>query len=143
MVGKFTEPVDSEAMSGFSDRALPRAAGSRPRPPVENCTIIPGQCRRTPSCTWANRAGSEAGLSSGLRTWMCTSEAPASYASRVLSTCSAGVVGTAGLSFLRGTDPVIATAMTTGSMVYPFLRAMGGHGTGHVLRQPDMRPLQP
>ena len=28
-----------------------------------------------------------------------------------ISICSAGVTGTAGLSFLRGTDPVIATAM--------------------------------
>jgi hypothetical protein len=27
------------------------------------------------------------------------------------------VTGTAGLSFLRGTEPVIATAMTTGFMV--------------------------
>jgi len=32
----------------------------------------------------------------------------------VLSICSAGVIGTAGLSFLRGTDPVIATETTTG-----------------------------
>ena len=32
----------------------------------------------------------------------------------VLSICSTGVIGTAGLSFLRGTDPVIATETTTG-----------------------------
>ena len=32
------------------------------------------------------------------------------------SICSAGVTGTAGLSFLRGTDPVIATAMIIGVM---------------------------
>src|SRR5438552_15729588 len=47
---------------------------------------------------------------------MCTSDAPASKASWVDSTCSGTVTGTAGLSFLRGTEPVIATAMTTGLM---------------------------
>ena len=77
---------------------------------------MPGQWRRTPSCTWANRAGSLDGLSSGLRTWMWTRVAPASKAAWVLSTCSVGVVGTAGLSALRGTDPVMATAMTTGDI---------------------------
>jgi hypothetical protein len=41
--------------------------------------------------------------------------APASNASWVLSICSAGVVGKAGLSRLRGTEPVMATAMTTES----------------------------
>jgi hypothetical protein len=30
------------------------------------------------------------------------------------SICSSGVTGTAGLSFLRGSAPVIATVMTTG-----------------------------
>src|SRR5712692_10121991 len=48
---------------------------------------------------------------------MWTSEAPASNASCVDSICSAVVIGTAGLSRLRGTEPVIATAMTTGLMV--------------------------
>src|SRR4051812_8452752 len=47
---------------------------------------------------------------------MCTRVAPASNASCVDSICSVGVTGTAGLSFLRGTDPVIATAITTGSI---------------------------
>jgi hypothetical protein len=28
------------------------------------------------------------------------------------------MIGTAGLSFLRGTEPVIATATTTGSMLF-------------------------
>jgi hypothetical protein len=78
LAGKFTEPVASDAMSGLRPSMAPRAACSRPRPPVENWMIMPGQCLRTPSCTWANRAGSELGDSSGLRTWMCTSEAPAS-----------------------------------------------------------------
>jgi hypothetical protein len=32
------------------------------------------------------------------------------------SICSAGVIGTAGLSRFRGTEPVMATAMTTGFM---------------------------
>ena len=44
MVGKLTEPVESEAMSGLRYSAQPRAEGSRPRPPVENWTIMPGQC---------------------------------------------------------------------------------------------------
>ena len=68
MAGKFTDPVASEAMSGLRWSALPRAEGSRPRPPVENCTIMPGQCLRTPACTAANSAGSDEELSSGLRT---------------------------------------------------------------------------
>ena len=45
---------------------------------------------------------------------MCTSVAPASNAACVLSICCAGVTGTAGLSAVRGTDPVMATAITTG-----------------------------
>src|SRR4051794_35150895 len=114
MVGKFTEPVDSDAISGFRYRALPRAAWSRPRPPVENWTIIPGQCLLIPSWTWANSLGSEDEDSSGLRTWICAMVAPASKASWVDSICSDGVTGNAGLSFFRGTEPVIATVITTG-----------------------------
>jgi hypothetical protein len=60
------------------------------------------------------RSGLDDDVSSSFRTWMCTSEAPASNASWVDSTCSAGVIGTAGLSRLRGTEPVIATAITMG-----------------------------
>src|SRR6478735_467760 len=48
---------------------------------------------------------------------MWTRDAPASNASCVDSTCSATVIGTAGLSVLRGTEPVIATARTTGLML--------------------------
>jgi hypothetical protein len=114
MVGKLTEPVASDAISGFRYRALPRALGSRPRPPVENWMIIPGQCLRTPSWTQANSSGSEDEDSSGFRTWICTIVAPASKASWVDSICSSGVTGSAGLSFLRGTEPVIATAIGTG-----------------------------
>ena len=76
--------------------------------------IMPGQCRRMPSCTSANSSGLDEGVSSGLRTWMWARDAPASNASWVDSICSAGVTGTAGLSFLRGTEPVIATATTMG-----------------------------
>src|SRR6185437_13737739 len=127
LVAKFTDPVASDAMSGLRYSIAPRAAWSRPRPPVENCTIIPGQCLRTPSCTRPYSSGAELGVSSGLRTWTCTSEAPASYASCVDSICSAGVTGTAGLSFLRGCDPVIATVMMTGSaLIGRVLRALRG-----------------
>src|ERR1051326_6454034 len=48
---------------------------------------------------------------------MWTSDAPASNASCADSISSDVVIGTAGLSRLRGTDPVIATAMTTGRIV--------------------------
>src|SRR3954470_21909301 len=86
-----------------------------------------------PSWTCANRLGSEDDDSSGLRTWMWTSEAPASNASWVDSICSDTVTGSAGLSFLRGTEPVIATAMTTGLMAniltfFGLLVLPGGHG---------------
>src|SRR5215213_11145098 len=77
---------------------------------------MPGQCFRMPSWTAPNRSGLEDGVSSSLRTWMCTSDAPASNASCFDSICSAVEIGTAGLSFLRGTEPVMATAMTTGFM---------------------------
>ncbi len=63
---------------GPMDEAEAPRAGSRPRPPVENCTIMPGQCLRTPSCTAAKRSGSDEELSSSLRTWIWTSVAPAS-----------------------------------------------------------------
>src|SRR6478672_3171878 len=53
---------------------------------------------------------------------MCARVAPASKASLVLSICSVGVIGTAGLSFLRGTEPVIATVTTTGVMDFPQCR---------------------
>ena len=51
---------------------------------------------------------------SSLRTWTCTSAAPASNAACVDSTCSLTVIGTAGLFSLRGTDPVMATVMMQG-----------------------------
>ena len=59
---------------------------------------------------------------------MCAIVAPASKAWRVDSICSAGVVGTAGLSFLRGTEPVIATVTTTGRMRLDFLPRARGRG---------------
>ena len=45
---------------------------------------------------------------------------------RVDAICSAGVVGSAGLSFLRGAEPVIATATTTGRMGEAPIRLEGG-----------------
>src|SRR5215470_16287371 len=45
---------------------------------------------------------------------MCATEAPASKASWVDSICSLGVIGTAGVSALRGMAPVIATVMIAG-----------------------------
>src|SRR5262245_25556975 len=113
-VGKFTEPVASDAMSGLRYSMEPRSESPRPRPPVENCTIMPGQCFLTPSCTRAKRSGSEEGRPASSRTWICTSAAPASKAACVDSICSSGVIGTAGLLAFCGRDPVMATLMTAG-----------------------------
>src|SRR5688572_19661139 len=121
-------------MSGRRCSMAPRSDWSRPRPPVENCTIMPGQCLRTPSCTLAKSSGLDPDDWSGLRTWMCTSDAPASKASCVDSTCSAGVTGTAGLSAFFGTAPVIATVMMTGWAMVKYYPSDGR-------AQPDLRRL--
>ena len=113
-VGKFTEPVASEAMSGLSESMPPRSRPVPERPPVESWVIMPGQCLRMPSSTFAKRFGSEVGRPSSSRTCRWTSVAPASNASCVDSTCSAGEIGTAGLSFLPGSEPVMATVMMQG-----------------------------
>src|SRR5918996_519336 len=76
--------------------------------------IMPGQYLRIPSISRAKRSGSDVGEPSSLRTWQCASVAPASNASCVDSTCSATAIGTAGLSFLLGSDPVMATVITQG-----------------------------
>src|SRR3954453_19399908 len=101
-------------MSGLSAIMPPRSLPAPERPPVENCRIMPGQCWRRPSCSRANFSGSEEELWSSLRTWRCARVAPASNASWVDSTCSAMVIGTAGLFSLRGKDPVMATVMMHG-----------------------------
>ena len=54
-------------------------------------------------------------MPSSRRTWQCASTAPASKAAWVASTCSALVIGTAGLSALVGTEPVIATVTMQGA----------------------------
>ena len=56
-------------------------------------------------------------MPSSLRTCTCTSAAPASYAACVDSICSATVIGTAGLSFFVGTEPVMATVMMHGVLM--------------------------
>src|SRR3954471_4181209 len=101
-------------MSGLSGSIPPRSRPAPERPPVENWTIIPGQCFRRPSMSRPNFSGSEDGVSSSFLTWRWASVAPASKAACVDSTCSATVIGTAGLSLLRGREPVIATVMTQG-----------------------------
>jgi hypothetical protein len=67
-LGKFTEPVASEAMSGRSHNMAPRSSSLRPRPPVENWMIMPGQCFRTPSWTRWKRPGSDDGRPASSRT---------------------------------------------------------------------------
>ena len=117
--GKLHDPVDSEAMSGRCFSMPPRSAPWPERPPVENWTIMPGQCVSSPSFSRANLSGSDVVDWSSLRTCTCASDAPASKAACVDSTCSAIVIGTAGLCSLRGTDPVIATVMMQGFVIGP------------------------
>src|SRR5437762_1907740 len=108
----------------------PRSDPLPERPPVENWMIMPGQCLRSPSLRAAKRSGSEVGVWSSLRTCTCAMAAPASKASCVDSICSETVIGTAGLSSLRGTDPVMATVMMQGSAkatVWPGITTGGGN----------------
>src|SRR5487761_1940269 len=112
--GKLTEPVASDAMSGRRPSIAPRPRPAPERPPVEICVIMPGQRARMPSSTLPKRSGFDVGDSSSLRTCRCTSVAPASNASCADSICSATEIGTAGLSFFFGTEPVMATVMMQG-----------------------------
>src|SRR5262245_27622845 len=128
MVGKLQEPDDSDAMSGGCTSMPPRSSPLPDRPPVENCTIMPGQCLSMPSFTLAKRSGFDVVVWSSLRTCRCTRAAPASYASCVDSTCSDTVMGTAGLCSFFGTDPVIATEMMQGVV----MTALGAGWLGNV-----------
>src|SRR6056297_1123422 len=101
-------------MSGRKGSIPPRSRPAPDRPPVDSCTIMPGQCRSSPSFSRAKRSGSEVGRPSSSRTWQWAMLAPASNASCALSICSGIVTGTAGLSALVGTEPVIATQMMQG-----------------------------
>ena len=84
MVGKLHEPVESEAMSGFSCSMPPRSEPLPERPPVENWMIMPGAVLAHPLLHLGEQRGiAEVGVSSGLRTWICTRVAPASNASWV------------------------------------------------------------
>ncbi len=95
----------------------PRSLPMPLRPPVENCTIMSGQCLRIPTRKRPNFSGSDVVVPSSLRTCTWTSAAPASYAACVDSTCSATEIGTAGLSFFVGTEPVMATVMMHGVLM--------------------------
>src|SRR5204863_1297318 len=110
-------PVASDAMSGRWNSIPPRSLPVPLRPPVENCTIMSGQCARTPSRKRPNRSGSDVVVPSSLRTCTCTSAAPASAAPGVDSISSATLSGTAGFSFSVGTEPVIATVMMHGVLM--------------------------
>src|SRR6056297_1077357 len=86
---------------------------------------MPGQCFSNPSLSSAKRSGSLDGVSSSLRTWQCAIDAPASKAACVLSTCSATVIGTAGLLALVGSEPVMATQMMQGLDMTPLRSGWG------------------
>lgn len=72
---------------------------------------MPGQCFSMPSLAPRKMSGSELEPPSESRACMCTSAAPAAKASCVLSIISGTEIGTAGVSDLRGTEPLIATVM--------------------------------
>lgn len=74
----------------------------------------PGQCFSSPCFSRAKHSGSELGLPSSSRTWQWAMAAPASNASCADSICSGTEIGTAGLSALVGSDPVMATQMMQG-----------------------------
>ena len=102
-------------MSGLSIEEPPRR-GSRPRPPVENCTIMPGQCFSMPSCT----ARSARDRRTGFRRRCAHGCAPASRRPRRphASIRPARRAGPASrVVLLARNDPVMATAMTTGLMM--------------------------
>src|SRR5687768_15237153 len=74
---------------------------------------------------------------------MWTSDAPASKASWVDSICCGGVTGTAGLSFFRGTAPVMATVMMTGcDMIDPLLQRPGAHANMSGRRNSPFRQMK-
>ena len=83
IVGKLHEPVASEAMSQPRCSMPPRSEPLPERPPVENCTIMPGQAFRNPASKAAKRSGSEVGVWSPVRTWTWAMVAPASNAAWV------------------------------------------------------------
>ena len=128
-------------MSGLSGSIPPRACPAPDRPPVDSCTIMPGQCASIPSFSRAKRSGSEVGVPSSIRTWQWAMLAPASKAAWVDSTCSATVIGTAGLSDFCGTEPVIATQMMQG---LDMTRLPGGRAKVYSMAPPvqagDQRP---
>ena len=116
-LGKFTEPVAKDAISGLSFNIEPLSLFSLPLPPVENWIIIPGQCFFIPVWNFSNNLGSEDGFWNLSLTWTWTIVAPASKASCVDSICSVTVTGTAGLSDFFGTEPVIATVIIHGVVI--------------------------
>ena len=102
-----------------------------------------GQCLRMPARNRANFSGSDVVVPSSLRTCTCTSAAPASYAACVDSICSATVIGTAGLSFFVGTEPVMATVMMHGVLMVLFASFVASAAwPGAILVAGRPRPLR-
>ena len=116
-LGKFTEPVANDAISGLSSNIESRSLSFLHLPPVENWIFIPGQCFFTPVWNFSNNLGSEDGFWDSSLTWTWTIVAPASKASCVDSICCVTVTGTAGLSDFFGTEPVIATVIIHGIVI--------------------------
>ena len=112
-------------MSGFSDSMPPRSRPAPERPPVETWVMMPGQCLRMPSSTcgealWRRR-----------RRLVVVAHVQVHERGTRLEgllrrlDLLGHLTGTAGLSFLRGSEPVIATVMMQGAAMVPPRRASG------------------
>src|SRR3982751_5230918 len=99
------------AICGRSARWLTRSVIG-PAPPVDQL-ISTGQRCRISAMMRAKGSFDHVGEPSSLRAWMCTIDAPASYARRASSAISTGVYGIAGQCFLVVTAPVRAQDRTT------------------------------
>ena len=113
---KFSVPVVRLPISGFVFRGAARSASVAPAIPlvdVMTTSFVRFRILSTVSLKISNR---EVGFSSASRqcTWMIA--APACSHKYAVSEISSGVMGTCGLSFFRGTEPVGATVMMSFSI---------------------------
>ena len=98
----------------------PRSLPTPLRPPVENCTIMSGQCLRIPARKRAELVGIRRRRAVVVADVHVYERGAGFVAACVDSICSATVIGTAGLSFFVGTEPVMATVMMHGVLIDRF-----------------------
>jgi 4-hydroxy-tetrahydrodipicolinate synthase len=127
------EPVERGHVRLQRQHAAPLLRPVPDRPPVESWTIMPGQCRRMPSISRAKRSASEVGR---LVVVAHVAGAPASPPPRTppasIPPARRWSTGTAGLSALVGTDPVIATVMMQGARGVYVIAPTPFHDDGRV-----------